>query len=153
MTEAQALMSLMRNRELRCRTGILFLGLGRVGQEKAIAATLDIEVIDFVELVLETLPPEASFASLSLTKILQCLNRAADAGGRDCAILANFDLPLAKLQFDEIAKFWRWFFQDMPHKRKALVACLVGTDTPHSLFPDDEIRSQWTAAGRLATFS
>lgn len=151
MDEAAALITLMRNGGLRCRTGILRLGIKRLGTEKTIAASLGVELVNFVDLVLPTVPPKANFLALTLDKIVQCLNEVSDRlTGLDCAIISNFDLGLAKLTLSDRAAFWRWFFQDLPHKQKAIIVCLPDTDAPHSFLPEDEIRREWQGSGRIA---
>ena len=147
--QAHGLVSLLREGGLRSRTGILLLAPFHLRAEADLAARLQAAPVDFAAEYLKTLPPDARMAGLDDVRIFECLHTLANASGwsRDCLLVYNFDLPLARLMSEARDQLWRDLYAGFAYRRHALLLALPEGSTP--LLPSGRALDDWRIEGRI----
>jgi hypothetical protein len=139
----------LRSLSLRCRTGIVLLPVDQLGQERDLAARLEIGIEDYRNRCLNQLPQDAQFLGLNADKILEDLDALCqETSGRDCVMLCNFDLFLARLPRESREYVWEFLHTSFAHRRRALLIAMPATAS-HLLPPKAKLEV-WNQSGRLA---
>jgi len=154
MTNARQLVNLLRHGGLRSRVGALLLPQAFLVKEETLAARLDVHYLNFANYLLESLSEEASYLTLTIDKLIHHLDTLANTRTeRDCVLVANFDLPLARLAHEHRMLLWNRLLLDFPYKRNSLILLLPAV-LPHSaLLPEGSLQQEWTASNRLVQIS
>ena len=145
------LVARLRSYRLRVRTGIWLLPLpflAHVGDE---AARLDIDLVDIRQVLLNALPKDTIYSGLDAAYLVDLLDEICRAHlGRDCILVYNFDLLLARLRHDERMDLWHQLYDSFPYRRRALlIAVPQGAD---ALLPSSALGA-WRQDGRLVETS
>jgi hypothetical protein len=154
MNNARNLIILLRHGGLRSRIGALLLPQGALGREENLAAHLDVHYINFATNLLDALPADAAYLTLTTDKLLGRLDLLANTRTeRDCLLLANFDLPLSRVTHESRMLLWNRLLLDFPYKRNALILSLPAI-LPHSaLLPEGGLKQEWVTSKRLVPLS
>lgn len=142
------LVSLLRSPTLRSRTGILLLAPAQLGGEEELAARLNVEALNYVEVVKAEVPPGSRFLGADAGSEEERLDRIAMAAGkRDCVLIYNVDLILAKLNHSARSRLWSYLRTTFPNRSRALILALPVTAS--LVQPDGEERESWERTGRI----
>jgi hypothetical protein len=143
------LVSLLMSRTLRCRTGILLVPHNKLGQEANIAARSGVELVDYSQCILASLPAGTAYVDINGASEFARLNRlATKRGGADCLLIANFDLALAKLGWLERQSLWSAIFEKLSNRDKALMIAMP--EEAENLLPSADNLDRWKQTGRIA---
>ena len=152
MPDARDMVSLLWGRSLRSRTGILLLEPHDLSRTREIAVRLGARYVDYAAVVLESLPEGTSFVPLSADAEWRRLDTVdASAGGWGVALVANFDLALARLQPPERDHLWATIRDGMPHRTLAFIFAMPAGAV--RLLPPEQQLAEWRNAGRLASLT
>ncbi|MEI6395569.1 MAG: hypothetical protein WCT12_31245 [Verrucomicrobiota bacterium] len=154
MNDARQLVILLRHGGLRSRVGTILLPHTILGREETLAAQLDVHYINFASCILDSLPEEAAYLTLSVDKLTYHLDLLANSRtARDCILLANFDLPLSRLAHENRLLLWGRLLLDFPYKKNSLILLLPAV-VPHSaLLPEGGLQQEWADSKRLVNLS
>lgn len=155
MLNPKSMVEMLRNRELRCRTGVMMVPLSLMGQESRIAAQLGIDHVDYRRYLLDHLPAGGAFLGLSANKVFADLdNISNEATGTDCVVLSNLDLALAGLVTSERMSLLRErLFNQLCYRRRGLLFAMPDAGSvPNPLF-DHEMTQHWQARDRLVVWA
>jgi hypothetical protein len=154
MISPQEMVKAVRSDGFRCRTGVLGLPQSAFGQEAEIAASLDVELLDFRERMLAAVPTGSRFVHVSVSRVIEDLDGLANAStGESCVLLAGFDLAVAKLPSEEKRLLWHTLFSSFPHKKRSLILCVPNYGDGRFVLPDSESRQMWRGSERYADWS
>ncbi len=154
MIDAHNLVQKLKQQELRCRTGLLFLPSDNFGKEPQIAAALEVEYCDYKTRLTSHVIPESSYVDITLPWLVEDLQSLANAKtGEICVLVANFDLAAARLTTDEANIFWNAFLVDFPHMTRALLICVPRHAEGSFCIPDSLVRAKWRESGRVADWN
>lgn len=154
MPDPKSMVEMLRNRELRCRTGIVMIPLSQMGQEAQIAAQLGIDHVDYRKYLLDHLPAGGSFLGLSANKVYADVDSISNAAtGTDCVLLINLDLALAGLTInDRVSLMQDRLFNQLSYRRRGLLIGMSDTgNDPNPVF-DRGLRKLWQDHDRLVVW-
>lgn len=151
MVNPRQLISTLRSRSLRSRTGVLGLPQVMFGREAEIAAILGLELMDYRERIIAHAPIESQYVSVTLTGLVEDLSSIANAKtGESCLLISEFDLAVMKLRSNERQILWTTLFSNFPHKTRALVLCVPNCNEGRFIFPDTISNRMWRESERYA---
>jgi len=141
----------LRQTSLLVRTAVALVPVDKLARGPDIAVQLGIDCIDYVTWKLGRLKPGQRFIGLDRDQILLDLETIANQDApTGCILLANADIPLARLSPNERDAVWMFLFDSFKRRRNALI--LVLPREAFHLFPMTQ-RSRWRQAGRVADIS
>jgi hypothetical protein len=147
--DARRLVSLLRSRELRCRTGIILLSRELIGQEPDFAARLGIDSVDYAELLRRAFSYGTSYVDISSSTERSRLDEVtSDPGSSDCVLIYNVDLAFAKLDVTARQDLWDAVWERLPNRRVALVIAVP--KTAGNLLPGAGTLQTWKSSGRVS---
>jgi hypothetical protein len=147
----KALKEYLRTRMLRSRTGLLLVPPNQLGDVLEIAARLGVDLVDYAQVILASLPPEAKWAGITLDAEQARLDEIANApSGNDVVLVAQFDLALARLPIADRGPLWRVLREGFAHRRRALI--LVMPEGATRLLPEGSEWDAWQDGKRIATW-
>ena len=153
MTEQKAgqLIELLRNRELRCRTGILLLSNEWLGQEPNVAARLGIDYLDYAKVLQEAFSYGTAYVDIDTSSEVNRLDgMASDLTSSDCILIYNIDLALSKLDVYSRYTLWNGVWEKLSNRRVALIIAVP--EGARRLLPDTESLEHWVSSGRIAGY-
>ena len=151
MVDPHEMLKALRADGLRCRTGVLGLPQTAFDHEAEIAASLGVELLDYRERLLAGVPTGSRFVHVSVSGLIEDLDRLANAStGESCVLLAGFDVAAAKLASEERTQLWRVLFSDFPHKKRRLIFCVPNHGDGRFTFPNSESKQMWRESERYA---
>jgi hypothetical protein len=132
---------------LRCRTGVLLADAGHLGKEPDLAARAGMQPLDLTRHLLD-IQPGTKYADITAETLSRALDDISKSNGvRDCILVYNLDLPLARLDDTELSRLWKHLRKDLQTRPKTLVFLLPsGAEV---IFPEAE-RKLWDEEKRLA---
>jgi hypothetical protein len=147
----KALKEYLRTRMLRSRTGLLLVPPNQLGDVLEIAARLGIDLVDYAQVILASLPPEAKRAGISIHAEQARLDEIANAStGTDAVLVAQFDLALARLPREDRGPLWRMLREGFAHRRRALI--LLMPEGATRLLPEGSEWDAWQDGKRIAAW-
>ncbi len=143
-------MDLLRHGGLRSKVGALLLPQAFLGKEETLATQLDVCYLDLAHYILKSLPEDACYLTLTIDKLIMYLDLLARTSAeRDCVLVANFDVPLARLPHEHRMLLWSRLLLDFPYKRNSLILVLPAVLPNSALLPEGDLQQEWTASKRL----
>lgn len=132
---------------VRCRTGVLLADARHLGKEPDLAARAGMQPLDLTRHLL-TILPGTRYADITVETLSTVLDDISKREvGRDCVLLYNCDLPLARLDDTALSRLWKHLREDLQTRPKTLVFLLPsGAEV---ILPEDE-RRRWDEEKRLA---
>ncbi len=141
----------LRQTSLLVRTAVALVPVDELARGPDIAAQHGIDYVDYLMWKLERIKPEQRFIGLDRDQVLLDLESIANQDApTGCILLANADIPLARLSPHERDAVWMFLFDSFKRRRNALILVLP-RDAFH-LFPMTQ-RGRWQQAGRVADIS
>jgi hypothetical protein len=130
------------------RTGVVLVPPTALRQVKDAAYRAGLDVVDYVTWKLERLAPGQRSVPLNVDSFLGDLDEIANGNSvSGCILIANADVPLARLRMDERQSVWDFLLNSFKRRRQAIVLAIPrGAD---HLFPQKH-EEQWTRVGRVA---
>jgi hypothetical protein len=141
--------TILRSRVLRVRTGLWIMPNIFLGHEADEAVRLSVEAVDLRDVWLYKLPAETSYIGLTPENFLNTLDEITQkAGYSDCVMIYQMDLFLARLKQTERKTVWDGLFSSLPHRPRGLLITMPQTAT--ELFPSDAQLILWDQEQRFA---
>ena len=134
----------------RCRTAILMATTEQLAHIDAYSVPLQLDAVDHVQLILDTLPDDTQFVHITAETIERDLYGIAVSSLYAGAMVYNLDIALAKLGIEQRGHFWRNMRERFPHHRPLV---MVLPETAVSLLIDESELAYWRQSGRLASLS
>lgn len=149
---APELVRRLRSRALRNRTGILLLPQIETQKIEDIAARLGVQCVDYRRLVLQRVPPGSLSAGICVDAERQTIDALLeDTQGRDCVLLFQFDLILARMEYAERQRLWDVLFREMSNRSRALL--LAMPVSAEHLLPSPDALDDWKKDARVAYYA
>lgn len=146
-SSVDAFASLINGATLTCRTGILLLPLRKLGQERNLAVDFAADFIDYIEWRLARMQ-DTNFLSLTADTLADDLSTLSQrVGGKRSAIVANLDIALSYLPFEEHEIVWRYLREHMRRRPTGLVIALP--ESADTILPSGNERELWLEGKRL----
>ncbi len=153
MVSPEKLVESLRGHGLRCRVGVLGVPVPLLGTESQIAAALGVELLDYRERLLASVPKNSQFVNVTVVSVFDDLERIANtATGESCVLISNFDLALGRLGTDERTTLWRTLMTAFPNRTRAVVLCVPLHEDCAFAFPDLDLRRMWRDSERYANW-
>lgn len=149
MTTPTDLIQQLRHSGWRVRTALYLLPAADMRRLPEWAARLNIGYADARTPLLATIAPTQRYLHLTEVQLIHALDALCqEPTAKDCLLVGNMDLLLAKLGGQERERVWQTLFQAFPHRPRALL--LAMPQSAPTLPPEPQL-SYWAAEGRLAT--
>lgn len=148
-TNPSELVTLLRGRSLRVRTGLWLMPGRFLGKEEDEAARLGLDALDIRRPILASLPEGARFVGLNAASLVETLDSIGQArSGSDCVLVYNLDLLLARLPRQERLEVWQSLYGAFGNRARALLLTMPAS--ADNLLPTTEMLAAWRRDGRLA---
>lgn len=145
-----ALRSLINGTTLTCRTGIVLLPQRRLGNERNLAVDFQAAFVDYRAWRLDRMQPEANFLNLTASALAADLSALSqDNHGKRSVLIANLDLALTYLPFEERDTVWRYLREQMRKRPVGLIITLP--QSADQVLPSSGERNLWLESQRLVT--
>jgi hypothetical protein len=138
----------LRHSHLRVRTALWLLSAINAGHLAESAARVGIDLVDARSPLLTRLGPNQRFLRLGVTQCIEALDALCkDEQTADCLLVANYDLLVAGLTYNERKDLWDMLYRGFPYRPRALLLAMPATAT--DLLPTESQLEHWKNHGRL----
>lgn len=138
----------LRYSGLRVRTALWLLPVADLLQLTDTAARLGVHLADARQPLLDNVVSEQRFLGLGVRECVQALDALCrQEQATDCILVANFDLLVARLPYENRQDLWKTLYDGFPHRPRALLLTMPGDAAallPHEL-------ETWNKDKRLVT--
>lgn len=144
----QIITRLKPSSSLRCRTGLLIVPPLELTSVAEWGASFGLDTIYYAQQLLEDLPGQTRFVSLSMDTEAERLHRIANhINGTPVLLISQFDLAVARLGTSERVVLWQHVLTRMTQTAHGLL--LVMPPTPR-LLPETRLLEELRNVGRIA---
>lgn len=148
------LRSLINGTTLTCRTGIVLLPPRRLGSERNLAVDFQADFVDYRHWRLARMQPESNFLNLTANTLAADLSALSQgeperSSSKRSVVVANLDLALTYLPFEERDTVWRYLREQMRRRPVGLIIALP--NTADKVLPSGRERDLWLESQRLIT--
>ena len=140
----------LRHGSLRVRTGLWLLPAAELARLPDYAARLGLDLADIRQPLLRHVTLDQRFLRLGVREFIEaldavCLNEQAS----DCLLVANSDLIVARLNYDERKELWETLYRGFPYRPRAVLLAMPRAAA--ALLPVAQQLEGWRKEGRLAS--
>lgn len=137
----------LRDGGLRVRTALWLLPPEQLANLPDSAARLNIHLVDARQPLLDAIAPDQRFLRLTVREFIESLDALCQTPQTsDCLLVANCDLLIARLNFQERREAWDTLFRGFPYRPRAL---LIAMPDSADLLPGEQELTYWRNEGRL----
>ncbi len=133
---------------MRVRTALWLLPIADLFQLTDTAARLGLSLVDTRQPILDNVVPGQRFLGLGVHECVQALDALCQREqATDCVLVANFDLLVARLPYENRQDLWATLYDGFPHRSRALLLTMprdAAALLPHEL-------ENWRKDKRLVT--
>jgi hypothetical protein len=138
----------LRHGRLRVRTALWLIPSIHASHLAESAARAGIDLVDARNPLLTRLGPNQRFLRLGVTQCIEALDTLCKAEqSADCLLVANYDLLVAGLTYNERKDLWDILYRGFPYRPRALLLAMPATAT--DLLPAESQLEHWKNQGRL----
>lgn len=139
----------LRHGGLRVRTGLWLLPATELARLPDHAARLGLVLADIRQPLLHHVTPDQRFLRLGVREFIEALDAVClDDQAGDCLLVANSDLIVARLNYDERQELWETLYRGFPYRPRAVLLAMPRDAA--ALLPIAQQLEGWRKEGRLA---
>lgn len=148
MTTTNEVIHTLRYGGLVMRTALWLLPPEQLTSLPDSAARLGIHLVDARQPLLGLIAPEQRFLHLAVREFINALDALCqEPHTSDCLLVANCDLIIARLNFQERREAWTTLRLGYPHRPRSLL--IVMPNSADLLLPGEQELAYWRQEGRL----